>query len=238
MMTFAVAMYCYALPFFNNPGIFAHCFPIYACLIHNKSNGAATNVWGFIDGTPRRSCQPGEEQRVYYSGHKRNHGIKFQAVVTPDGLVACSYCPVPGSCHDSHLVAQSNLIPLLREVIPPDQPNYALYGDSAYAQCRVLIVGFRYPLPNSCEAQWNTEMSKVRESVEWMFVKFVSLWNFLDVKPKMKIFLSPVHEYYIISTFLTKVHAVIYSNQTADYFGCDETNGRMNIHDYLALVYN
>jgi nuclease HARBI1 len=195
-------------------------------------------VWGFIDGTLRRSCRPGEEQRVYYSGHKRNHGIKFQAVVTPDGLVACLYGPVPGSRHDSHLLAESNLIPLLRDVIPEDQPNYAIYGDSAYAQCRVLIVGFRYPLPNSREAQWNTEMSKVRESVEWMFGRIVTLWNTLDMKRKMKVFLSPVHEYYIISTFLTNVHAVIYSNQTADYFGCDDTNGRMNIHEYLGLVYN
>jgi hypothetical protein len=56
MTTFAVAVYRYALPFFNNPAIFAHHFPIYARLIDNKSNGAATNVWGFINGTLRQSC--------------------------------------------------------------------------------------------------------------------------------------------------------------------------------------
>jgi hypothetical protein len=72
-------------------------------------------------------------------------------------------------------------------------------------------------------------MSKVREGVEWMFGRIVTLWNTLDMKRKMKVFLSPAHEYYIISTFLTNVHAVIYSNQTADYFGCDETNGRKYI---------
>jgi hypothetical protein len=49
MITFAAAVYHYAIPFFNNPAIFAHRFPLYACLIHNKSNGAATNEWGFID---------------------------------------------------------------------------------------------------------------------------------------------------------------------------------------------
>jgi nuclease HARBI1 len=107
---------------------------------------------GFIEGTLQQSYQPSEEQLVYCSGHKHNHSIKFQAVVTPD---------VPGSRH----------------YFPPGQPNYAIYGDSAYAQCRVLIVGFGYPLPNSCEAQWNTEMSKVREGVEWMFGRIATLWK-------------------------------------------------------------
>jgi nuclease HARBI1 len=120
---------------------------------------------GFIEGTLQQSYQPSEEQQVYCSGHKHNHSIKFQAVVTPD---------VPGFRHYSHLLAESKLIPLLCEVIPPGQPNYAIYGDSAYAQCRVIIVGFGYPLPNSCEAQWNTEMSKVREGVEWMFGRILS----------------------------------------------------------------
>jgi hypothetical protein len=54
----------------------------------------------------------------------------------------------------------------------------------------------------------------------------------------MKVLLSPVDEYYIIAAFLTDVHGTFYSNQTAVFFGCDNTNGKMNIHDYLALVYH
>jgi hypothetical protein len=168
MATFATAVYRYALLFFNNPAIFAHHFPLNAHLIYNKSNGTVTNVWGVHQRNSATILSTQWEQQVYCSGHKHNHSIKFQAVVTPD---------VPGSQHYSHLLAESNLIPLLCEVIPPGQPNYATYGDSAYAQCRVLIVGFGYPLPYSCEAQWNTEMSKVREGVEWMFGRIATLWK-------------------------------------------------------------
>ena len=50
-------------------------------------------VWGFIDGTLRRICRPGVAQQLFYNGHKRWHGIKFQAVVTPDGLITHLYGP-------------------------------------------------------------------------------------------------------------------------------------------------
>lgn len=42
-------------------------------------------VWGFIDGTMRPFCRPGENQEEYYSGHKKNHGFQFQCIMTPDG---------------------------------------------------------------------------------------------------------------------------------------------------------
>jgi hypothetical protein len=54
--TFTDAVFRYATPFFVGPQIYVHCFPYYAQLINNTSNGAATNIWGFIDGTLRRSC--------------------------------------------------------------------------------------------------------------------------------------------------------------------------------------
>jgi nuclease HARBI1 len=141
--TFTGAVFRYATPFFVGPQIYVHRFPYYAQLINNTSNGAATNIWGFIDGTLRRSCRPIEDQRVHFSGHKRSHGIKFQSVVTPDGLITCLFGPVPGSRHDSHLLAESNLLPQLRALMPPGHPVYAFYGDSAYPQSRYLIGGFR-----------------------------------------------------------------------------------------------
>ena len=45
-------------------------------------------VWGFIDGTFRRIARPVRSQRQAYNGHYRAHGIKFQSVVTPDGLIS------------------------------------------------------------------------------------------------------------------------------------------------------
>ena len=52
----------------------------YARVVHQK--GAALDFcWGFIDGTVRPICRPGQNQRVLYNGHKRVHSIKFQSVV-------------------------------------------------------------------------------------------------------------------------------------------------------------
>ena len=55
---------------------------------------ALDNCFGFIGGTVRAISKPGEWQRVMYNGHKRMHGIKFQPVALPNGLVGNMYGPV------------------------------------------------------------------------------------------------------------------------------------------------
>ena len=73
-----------------------------------------SNCWGFVDGTVRRICCPGEMQRTVYNGHKRVQVIKFPAIATPNGLVANLYGPVEGRRHDSGMFADS-ILPLLRQ---------------------------------------------------------------------------------------------------------------------------
>lgn len=68
----------------------------YATAIHNKG-AALNNCFGFVDGTVRPICRPEKNQRTVYNGHKRVHAIKFQSVVTPNGLIANLYGPV-GKC--------------------------------------------------------------------------------------------------------------------------------------------
>ena len=56
--------------------------------VNQKANipNGILDVWGFIDGTLRECCKPGHDQRVYYSGHKRSHGLKYQGIVPANGL--------------------------------------------------------------------------------------------------------------------------------------------------------
>ena len=94
LQTFFASLYTVANSYLSDPSIFQHRFQFYADLINNKSNAGAFDnlkVWGFIDGTLRKTCRPTLFQKQMYSGHKRCHGIKFQSVVTPDGLVALLY---------------------------------------------------------------------------------------------------------------------------------------------------
>ena len=55
------------------------------------------NCFGFIDGNVRPICQPEQNQRIIYNGHKRVHGLKYQFVVLPNGMIANRYGPV-GNC--------------------------------------------------------------------------------------------------------------------------------------------
>lgn len=238
LITFVDALFNVALPYLSEPSIFHERFPFYASLIERKSM-AINKVWGFIDGTLRKTCRPIRFQHAAYSGHKRCHGIKFQSVVTPDGLIACLYGPIPGARHDSYMLAESELLFKLQDLMPQNQqqPIYALYGDPAYPQSSYIIGGYRNPVPNTDQAHWNTAMSKVRICVEWGFKEIIQYWTFLDFRRRMKIFKFPVAKYYMVGAFLTNIRNCFYDNEIAQYFNCDETNGKLSLDEYLDLVH-
>ena len=72
-------------------------------------------VWGFIDGTIRPCSTPKRDQRIIYNSRKRLHGLKFQSISTPSGMVANLYGPVEGKRHGSAMLAISGLLPLLQQ---------------------------------------------------------------------------------------------------------------------------
>src|SRR5438045_876813 len=60
----------------------------YARAVHEK--GGPATVFGFVDGTLRGISRPsgeGMDQRLFYSGYKKLHALKYQGLATPDGLV-------------------------------------------------------------------------------------------------------------------------------------------------------
>jgi hypothetical protein len=152
--------------------------------------------------------------------------------------------PITGNRHDSHMLAKSGLIPKLREIMPllaapridvnelQNHGVYSLYGDPAYPQSLFLLGEYRSPRPGSREAQWNTEMSKAREVVEWEFANLIKNWDFLDFRASMIVFKSPVAKYYIIAAFIMNCRACFYGNQTMQYFDCEP----LTLGQYLSLV--
>ena len=70
----------------------------------SKKWRAVTRCIGFLDGTIRQQCRPVRGQRAIFSGHKRYHGLKFQALTVPDGLIAAMFGPVEGRLHDSTML--------------------------------------------------------------------------------------------------------------------------------------
>lgn len=175
--------------------------------------------WGFIDGTVRQTCRPGRNQKLVYSGHKRFHGLKFQSVVTPNGLIANLYGPMPGRRHDSALLTASGLMDHMEANFNlPDGTALCLYGDPAYPRRPHLERPHRGNQLTEQQQDENTAMSGVRQAVEWQFGKVVALWAFLDFHKNLKLFLSPVAKMYKLGALLTNCHCCLEGNQVSQYF--------------------
>ena len=137
--------------------------------IHQRG-APLSNCFGFVDGTVRPICRPSTNQRIVYNGHKRIHSLKFQSVVTPNGLVANLFGPVEGKRHDSGMLALSGLLGKMTQhcVLQNGNP-LCIYGDPAYPLHTHLQRKFQGANITPQQQQWNTDMNKVRTSVEWVF---------------------------------------------------------------------
>ena len=112
------------------------------------------NCWGFIDGTVRPLCRPGENQRILYNGHK--HAIKFQSVVTHNGLIANMYGPVEGKRHDRGMLAASGLLfKLQQSSFGLNRNTLRIYGDPAYPLRLHLQTGLRGAQLTQQQMLWN-----------------------------------------------------------------------------------
>ena len=201
---------------FNQTWLNGHHLSMYAAAIHAKGT-PLDNCWGFVDGTVRPICRPGEMQRIVYNGHKRVHAIKYQSVVAPNGMIANLFGPVEGRRHDSGLLAESGLLRLLQLHSHDGQGNtLCIYGDPAYPIRPQLQDPF--PVPNAQQRLYNKAMSEVRISVEWVFSDIVNFFAFLDFKKNLKIGLSAIGKMYIVCALLRNARNCLYQSTTSRFF--------------------
>ena len=180
------------------------------------------NCWGFVDGTVRPISRPGRNQRIVYNGHKKVHALKFQSVVAPNGLVANLFGPVEGKRHDSGMLADSGLLQQMSQhcVLPNGNP-LCIYGDPAYPLSVHLQAGFKGANITAQQLIWNSRMSAVRVSVEWVFGDIINYFKFLDFKKNLKLGLNAVGKMYIICALLHNARCCLYGSQTSNYFQCE-----------------
>jgi len=205
---------------FNHPWMAPQSLDEYARIIHEK--GAALDFcWGFVDGTVRPVCRPGQNQRVFYNGHKRIHAIKFQSVVTPNGLISNLFGPIEGRRHDSAMLAQSGLLQELQaHSHDPNGRILCIYGDPAYPLRVHLQAPYRGPGLTPEQRVFNKSMSSVRISVEWIFKEIINYFKFMDFKKNLKIKLSAVGKMYIVCALLQNFRTCLYGNQVTHFFDC------------------
>ena len=68
---------------------------------------------------------------------------------------------------------------------------------------------------------FNVSMSKVRETVEWLFNDVATSWKFIDFKKNLKIGLSSVGKMYLVCAILRNALTCLYGNITSEYFDLD-----------------
>eukprot|EP00033_Pygsuia_biforma_P007133 GCRY01008105.1.p1 GENE.GCRY01008105.1~~GCRY01008105.1.p1 ORF type:complete len:182 (+),score=4.36 GCRY01008105.1:505-1050(+) len=85
------------------------CAPYFQKLMFSSSTRCPYETcWGFIDGTLMQISRPTFHQKEMYNGHRgRHHGIKFQTIVTPDGIISHLFGPISGRRHDAYMLAVS-----------------------------------------------------------------------------------------------------------------------------------
>lgn len=175
-------------------------------------------IWGFIDGTPRPVCRPKIAQRLFYSGHKRVHCLKFQSIMCANGIMAHMFGPIEGSRHDAAMLRESGLLEQLGNQMRRSATEvYAVYGDPAYPLQPHLMRPYTNPTP--LQQDFNRQCSSVRQSVEWGFGNILRLWAFLDFKKSQKILLCPVAKYFAVATLLTNCYTCLYGCETMAFFG-------------------
>lgn len=117
------------------------------------------------------------------------------------------------------MLADSGLLnDLGRFAFSPAGTPMCVYGDPAYPLRIHLQAPFRQAHLTPLMEAYNTAMSTVRTSVEWIFGDIINSFKFLDYKKNLKIGLSTVGKMYVVCAVLRNAITCLYGNQTSEYF--------------------
>jgi len=175
---------------------------------------------GFIDGTAISIARPGGGlQRACYSGHKRKQALKFQNVLTPDGLFFHLFGPFEGRRLDMTLYHESVMDSLLSFALVVDGSQYYLYGDAAYMICPWLQAAFS-ALMTPEQEECNGTMKVPRTAVEWRFKDVKQTCSTLDYPRKLKVGESPVGLLYHTAALVWDLRCCAYVAATSTFFTC------------------
>ena len=200
-----------------------------------RSGAPAEYCVGFIDGTFRRCARPDVGHEHVYSGYYKSHGIKFQSVVAPNGLIVDFFGSVPGRRWDGYLLRRSRFLDRMRAFCRAAGGHYYVYGDPAYALSRYVMRGSKGTMTPQ-QAAFSSAMSSVRIGVEWGFMLVVRDWKFVDYESNLKIWQQPIGKLYHVAALMTNVKTCVlaaehdtHGNLVSNKFGVSPPS----LHDYL-----
>lgn len=179
----------------------------------DEAGGLFPDVVGFIDGAFQQVSGPStnnDRQKSLYNGWKHVRAIKYQSIVTPDGITSSIMGPVIGA---SHNVTTMKVLDaerrLQRHLHISDTEDYAIYGETPYTTTDNLYCPFPSYTNDPLELSSNKSMSNVQIAVEWEFAEVMSNFTFCKFKHATKVCSSNPAKVYILSTiFKNMLHCV------------------------------
>lgn len=194
-----------------------------------KDAGAEGYIWGFIDGHFMGFRRPTVDQRTYYSGHYKAHGLKLQGIVTPYGLIASLEGPFFGKDNDWSIY-QNSRIPhrierMMKRPSKTGQPRRLLYlyGDPAYSNACGIMCPFSHPegfrFLSSNQQGFNKAMSSLRISVEHAIGAVFRNHTATAFAASMSLGQQPVAAFYRVAALLSNCLTCIRGgNQTSQRY--------------------
>jgi hypothetical protein len=176
-------------------------------------------IWGFIDGTFRSICRPKRHQEALYSGYKKQHGFKYQGIVTPDGMILSLLGPYSGRWNDISIYRISGTKSRIKHLLEGHE-NLFLFGDSPYEACyRVIAPYKRTQVLSREEITFNRVLSSDRISIEQAFGLITLLWRANSLNINLKALLQPIAVWYEVSVLLTNIYSCLRGNVVSTRYG-------------------
>lgn len=130
-----------------------------------------------VDATEQPIQRPSRKQRCWYSGKKKRHTIKTEAIITEQGKIVSVSPPVPGRVSDI----------TIRRRGPPLPRGSHLYADSGYQGIQKDHPDAEIPYKKTKkhkltkdERAYNHALSRFRVRVEHVFAKIKSFRMFAE----------------------------------------------------------
>lgn len=116
-------------------------------LLGVESKDMRYNVFGFIDNTIIKTCRPGGSaaargpnaprfhrlvQQAFYTGWKKVHGVKFQTISLPNGMLFHVFGPVSCRRGDRFTLPQSDIEVKLEKLMRNWEVKYHVYGEHRF----------------------------------------------------------------------------------------------------------
>lgn len=132
--------------------------------------------------------------------HKRILCLAYQTIATPDGIIFSLYDPEVGRWHDLTVLKKSGLSDDLKNYLKFSGEQFYIFGDKAYVLRNWLQVFFDSFTATTEQKIFNTEMSGIREGMEWSYKDPKQMWTRNDFARFLKVHQAPIYLIFIALT--------------------------------------